>query len=123
MPGGRKPGTRKTGGRKKGTPNKSTDETRELIEKALGGSPLVKMANLVVELLDGTRTLLIPIFTKDGVEGIQSEAKAIEFATKLLSELAQYHSPKRKAIEMTHELGDRTASTLADLMQRAASDR
>jgi hypothetical protein len=88
MKRGRKPGTPRTGGRAKGTPNKATDETRALIEKALGGSPLEKMATLARQLLEGERVL-------------DSEAKAIEVATKLLSEVAQYHSPKRKALEVS----------------------
>lgn len=76
-----------------------------MIEAALGGSPLEKMANLARELLEGTRVLLIPVLVREnGVtrqEAEPSEAKAVEVATKLLSEIAQYHSPKRKAIEHT----------------------
>lgn len=105
MKRGRKKGTPRTGGRKKGTPNKRSDETRELIEKALGASPLEKMATLARELIDGERVLMVPVFTKDGPEPVQSEAKAIEIAAKLLGEIAQYHSPKRKAIEFTGEGG------------------
>jgi hypothetical protein len=98
---GRKPGTPKTGGRQKGTANKLTDETRELIERTLGCSPLEKMARLAAELLDGTRVLTVPMRTKDGDddEPVASDAKAVEVATKLLCEIAQYCAPKRKAIE------------------------
>lgn len=102
---GRKKGTPRTGGRSKGTPNKATDETRALIEKTLGDSPLERMARLARELLDGERVLLIPRLVREEgatrMETEESDAKAIEIATKLLTELAQYCAPKRKAIEVS----------------------
>jgi len=104
---GRKKGTPRTGGRLKGTPNKATDETRALIEATLGASPLERMARLAKELLDGERVLLIPVQAQDRETGERrafaepSDAKAIEVATKLLTELAQYCAPKRKAIEVS----------------------
>lgn len=102
---GRKPGTPKTGGRAKGTPNRINDEVRALIEETLGASPLEKMATLAKELLDGTRWLLVPVTIRENGETIQtsesSDAKAIEVATKLLTELSQYCAPKRKAIELS----------------------
>lgn len=73
------------GGRAKGTPNKATDETRALIERTLGASPLEKMARLASDLLDGTR----------------EDAKANEIAARLLCALAEYCAPKRKAIELS----------------------
>jgi hypothetical protein len=48
---------------------------------------------------------LVPVFRREEgetrIDHEESDAKAIEVATKLLSEIAQYHSPKRKAIEHT----------------------
>lgn len=95
----------KTGGRKKGTPNRVQDETRRLIEATLGCSPLERMARLAKELLDGERVLLVPVtMISEGErweDAEASDAKAVEVATKLLSEISQYHSPKRKAVEHT----------------------
>lgn len=109
---GRKPGTPRTGGRQKGTLNKATDETRRLIERTLGASPLQKMARLARELLEGKRVLYVPVFTKDGPEPIKSEAKAVELAVKLLSEIAEYHSAKRKAVEVMGPSGGPMRFTL-----------
>lgn len=105
MKTGRKKGTPKTGGRQKGTPNKIRDEVRELIESTLGASPFERMARLAQELLDGTRTLVVPAMVRENGESHaiteESDAKAIEVATKLLTELAQYCAPKRKAVELS----------------------
>lgn len=78
----------RTGGRQKGTPNKLTEETRDLIEASLGASPLEKMAHLARDLIEGQRLA-------------DNESKAIEIATKLLSELAGYCAPKRRAVELS----------------------
>lgn len=61
-----------------------------MIERALGSSPLEKMALLADELLSGERV----------------DPKANEIAARLLSELAQYIAPKRKAVEVTGAGGD-----------------
>lgn len=94
-----------------------------MLERVLGCSPIEKMARLAKELLDGKRVLLVPVTHIEDGERWQdaepSDAKAVEIATKLLSECAQYHSPKRKAIEHTGPNGGPIRMTVEDLVENA----
>lgn len=116
MSPGRKPGTRrKTGGRKKGTPNKRSLETAALIESCLKGkSPLDVMATLAQELLDAKYELHKPMVVNKEIEFVYDRGYEFELAIKLLSDVAQYHSPKRKAIELTTDT-DRPVSFVMEI--------
>jgi hypothetical protein len=76
MPAGSKPGERR-GGRQKGTPNKITSNVRELLDK-LECNPLEGLARIA-----------------------NDENNPIEIRTRAYSELAQYVSPKLRAMELT----------------------
>jgi hypothetical protein len=78
--GSSSPGERR-GGRQKGTPNKVTQEIVEKL-RALGCDPLEGMARIAMD----------------------PESKP-ELRLKAYVELAQYVAPKRKALEMTGDLG------------------
>lgn len=119
MPGGRPKGTKRTGGRPKGTPNKRSEDTRRLIEETIGASPLERMARLAQELLDGKHKLCKPMVVDKQLELVEDRGYQLRLAADLFSEVAQYHSPKRKAIE--HSMSTDTAMTLADLIGRARS--
>ena len=67
----------KTGGRKKGTPNKNSVSARELLDR-LGCNPLEGLAEIAAD-----------------------ESNPIEIRTRAYSELAQYVSPKLRAMELT----------------------
>lgn len=97
--GGKKPGSPKTGGRKPGTPNHRSAETRRLIERTLGASPLAKMAKLARELLEGKHKLSRPVVVDKTLEMVEDRGFQLRLAADLLGNIAQYHSPKRKAIE------------------------
>jgi hypothetical protein len=74
MPRGAPKGVR-YGGRVKGTPNKATIDARETLER-LGLNPLEGMAKLALD-----------------------ESNPVELRGRMMSELAQYIAPKRKAVE------------------------
>ncbi len=71
----------KTGGRQKGTPNKNSMAARELLDK-LGCNPLEGLASIA-----------------------DDENNPIEIRTRAYSELAQYVSPKLRAMEITGAAG------------------
>jgi hypothetical protein len=71
---------RKTGGRTKGTPNKRTIEVRERLVE-LGCDPIQGMAMIAM-----------------------NSDNPPELRGRMFAELAQYTAPKRKAVEVPHEL-------------------
>jgi hypothetical protein len=77
---GSKPGE-KRGGRQKGTPNKRTLAVTDKLE-ALGCDPIQRMAQIAMD-----------------------EEVEVTIRARLLTELAQYIAPKRKAVEVTGEDG------------------
>jgi hypothetical protein len=76
-------GSPKTGGRQKGTQNKATSSVTEQLD-ALGCDPIAGMVKLAE---------------------LSMEAKDYAMAFQCFKELAQYKAAKRKAIEVTGELG------------------
>jgi hypothetical protein len=77
---GSKPGE-KRGGRQKGTPNKRTLAVTDKLA-ALGCDPIQRMAQIAM-----------------------NEEVEVTIRARLLTELAQYIAPKRKAVEVTGEDG------------------
>jgi len=74
---------RKTGGRQKGTPNRATMEVQSRLEQ-LGCDPIEGMARLAMDT-----------------------SNSPELRGRLLSELIQYVAPKRRAIEVNADQGER----------------
>ena len=91
----------KRGGRAKGVPNRRTEDTRRLIEETIGASPLERMARLAQELLDGKHKLQKPMVVDKQIQLVEDRGFQLRLAADLFSEVAQYHSPKRKALELT----------------------
>ena len=120
-------GTR-IGGRQKGTPNKRTQEVAEILAR-LGCDPFTGMATIALNQLpcgvcrgkgrtkykvDGE----VHERTCESCYGTLFEACSPELRGKMNAELAQYIAPKRKAIEMSGELG--TPDLAAILRERFA---
>lgn len=114
---------RKTGGRKKGVANKTTDETRSLIERTLGASPLEKMAKLARDLLEEKVQLSKPLVVDKVMELVRDRGFELRLASDLLSDVAQYHSPKRKAIEHTGSDGEPLPPAVTYYLPSNARDR
>ena len=117
-------GLPRTGGRKKGTPNKRTLEVQELIDRTGCTDPLEAM----IQIAEGNlkcnvcRGKLKTKYKRDdgslgericeSCYGSGYEIVSPELRGRMWAEVAQYHRPKRKAIEHTVESGPNLTEVL-----------
>jgi len=113
MARGSRPGERR-GGRQKGTPNKKTTAIREKLDR-LGLDPIEGMARIALgdvpcPVCKGEGRISYPGsepgFGCEPCHGSGRELVAIELRARMLSELASYVEPKRKAVDHDGDSND-----------------
>ncbi len=129
MPNGVKPGERR-GGRKLGTPNKATEDINQKLQR-LGCDPIEGMSVIALNKLPcgvcrgkGKTPYKLPdggigSRTCESCYGTLFENCSPELRGKMYAEISQYVLPKRKALEVSGNLGFKLDERLVAGRKRA----